>query len=161
MNSSSRWKNKKIHLGIQLKNPVLLPMDSHITSVIMRCYHEKVAHAGRGITINNLRSQGYWIINYTSAVKSMTSKCVNCRRFRGTVCQQKMGDLPSERLTKEPPFTYFGIDMFGPFLVKDGCKQRKYYDTMFTCLSSRAVHIETTGNMGTDSFILVLRRLIS
>ena len=37
-----------------------------------------------------------------------------------------MGDLPSERLAQEPLFTYCGIEMFGPFLVKDGRKQRKY-----------------------------------
>ena len=48
----------------------------------------------------------------------------------------------------------------GPFLVKDGRKQRKYYGAMFTCMSSRAVHIETTNSMSTGSFILALRRLI-
>ena len=72
-----------------------------------------------------------------------------------------MGDLPSDRLTQEPPFTYCGIDMFGPFLVKDGRKQRKYYGAMFTCMSSRTVHIETINSMSTDSFILALRRLIT
>ena len=69
-----------------------------------------------------------------------------------------MGDLPSERLTQEPPFIYCGIDIFGPFLVKDGHKQRKYYGTIFTCMSSREVHIETTNSMSTDSFMLALRR---
>ena len=69
-----------------------------------------------------------------------------------------MGNLPSDRLAQEPPFTYCGIDMFGPFLVKDGHKQRKYYGTMFTCMSSREVHIETTNSMSTDSFMLALRR---
>ena len=64
-------------------------------------------------------------------------------------------------LTQEPAFTYCGIDMFGPFLVRDGCKQRKYYGAMFTCMSSRALHIETTNSMSTDSFILALRRLIN
>ena len=71
-----------------------------------------------------------------------------------------MDDLPSDRLIHDPPFTYCGIDMFGPFLVKDGRKQRKY-SAMFTCMSSRAVHIETTNSVSTDSFILALRRLIS
>ena len=64
-------RTKKSTLEYELKHPVLLPREGHITSVIMRYYHEKVAHAGRGITINELRSQGHRIINCTSAVKSM------------------------------------------------------------------------------------------
>ena len=126
----------------------------------MRYYPEKVTHACRGITTNKLRSQGYWIINCTSALKSMILKCVDCRQCRGKVCQQKMGDQPSDRLNQEPPFTYCGIKIFGPFLVKDGRKQGKY-GAAFTCMSSRAVHIETINSMSTDSFILALRRLIS
>ena len=70
---------RKSTLEYKLKHPVLLPKEGHITSLIMRYYHEKVAHAGRGITINKFRSQRYWIINCTSAVKSMISKCVDCR----------------------------------------------------------------------------------
>ena len=73
----------------------------------------------------------------------------------------KMGNLPADRLLEEPPFTYCGVDMFGPFLVKDSRKTQKKYGAMFTCLSSRAVHIETTSNLTTDSFIQTLRRLIS
>ena len=156
--SSSWWKDKEI-LEYKLKHPVLLSRGGLITSVTMRYYHEKVAHAVRGITIDEFWSQVYWIINCTSAVKSMISKCIDCRWFRGKVCQQKMGDLPSDRLTQEPAFTYCDINMFGPFLVRDGCKQRKYYGAMFTCMSSRALHIETTSSI--DSFILASRRLIN
>ena len=47
------------------------------------------------------------------------------------------------------------------FRNQAGHKQRKYYGAMFTFMSSRAVHIEITNNMSTDSFILALRRLIS
>ena len=73
----------------------------------------------------------------------------------------KDGDLQSDRLTQETPFTYCGIDMFGPFLIKDGRKERKYYGAVFPGMSSRPVHIETTNSMSTDSFILALRSLIS
>ena len=108
---------RKSTLEYKLKHPVLLPREGHITSVVMRYYHEKVAQAGRGITINELSSQECWIIGCTSAVKSI-SKCVDCRQFRGNLCQLKMAGLPSDKLTQKLPFIFCGIDMFGPFLVK-------------------------------------------
>ena len=41
-----------------------------------------------------------------------------------------------------PPFTYCGVKMFGPFLIKQDRNEVKHYSTMFTCMGSRAVHIE-------------------
>ena len=60
-----------------------------------------------------------------------------------------------------PPFTNCGVDMFGPFWIKEGRKKLKRYGTLFTCLASRAVHIECTCSMDTDSFIQALRRFIA
>ena len=150
----------KANLDYRLKHPVLLPKEGHITHAIIRDHHEKVPRAGRGMTINEIRNHGYWIINWTSTVKSVISKCVDCRKLRGKICQQKMENLPADRLSEERPFTYCGVDMFGPFLVKDGRMIQKRYGAMFTCLSSRAVHIEVTSNLTIDSFIQALRRLI-
>ena len=113
------------------------------------------------MTINEIRSHGYWLINCTSAFKSVISKCLECRKLRGKICQQKMGNLPADRLSEGHSFTCCGVDMFGPFLVKDGRSIQKSYGAMFTCLTSRAVHIEVTSNLTTDSFIQVLRRFIS
>lgn len=72
-----------------------------------------------------------------------------------------MADLPEERITPTPPFTYSGMDVFGPFHVKEGRKTLKRYGLIFTCLSSRAVHLETLNSMDTDSFINALRRFIN
>ena len=118
-------------------------------------------HGGRGMTISEIRSNDFWVINCTAAVKSMISKCLDCRKLRGKTCQQKMSDLPEEQLIEEPPFSYCGVDLFGPFVVKESRNIYKLYGAMFTCLSSRAIHIETTNSMTADSFILALRRLIS
>ena len=64
-----------------------------------------------------------------------------------------MGELPTNRTETEGPFTYCGVDIFGPLLVKEGRKEVKRYGAIFTCFSSRAVHLETVNNINTDSFI--------
>lgn len=72
-----------------------------------------------------------------------------------------MGDLPQDRMETVPPFTYVGIDCFGPIHIKEGRKDLKRYGLLFTCLCSRAIHIETLDNMTTDSFINALRAFIA
>ena len=71
-----------------------------------------------------------------------------------------MANLPKDGISEESPFNFCGIDMFGPFTVKDGCKEKKRYGALFTCLSSRAVHIEVIHSMTTDCFIMCMRRFI-
>ena len=101
------------------------------------------------------------MIQGNSAVKEMISRCVTCRRLRGKVGKQIMADLPQDRLKEEPPFTYCGVDMFGPFEIKERRNTLKQYGALFTCLASRAIHIEMTKSMDTDSFILALWRFIA
>ena len=54
-----------------------------------------------------------------------------------------MSDLPEERVTQAAPFHYTGMDVFGPFYVKEGRKTLKRYGLIFTCLASRAFHLST------------------
>ena len=110
--------------------------------------------------MSELRSRGYWVINGNSAVRKLISKCVICKTLCNT-CQQKMSDLPVERLTVTPPFSYIGLDLFGPFTVKNGRKELKRYVVIFTCLSCRAIHLEVVNSMDTDCFIQSLRRCIA
>ncbi|XP_047483301.1 uncharacterized protein LOC125035146 [Penaeus chinensis] len=142
------------------KHSVILPKDSHITEMIVCHYHRKVHHQGRGITLNELRASGYWIIGGSSVVGRHISRCVICKRLRGTFQEQKMSDLPPERLEPAPPFTYCGIDYFGPFFVKEGRKEVKRYGVLFTCMASRAIHLETANTLETDSFLSAYKRFI-
>ena len=72
-----------------------------------------------------------------------------------------MADLPSERVDPSPPFTYCGMDCFGPFFTKQGRKEQKRYGLIFTCLCCRAIHIEMLDDMSTDAFINGLRCFIA
>ena len=71
-----------------------------------------------------------------------------------------MSELPSDRLQEFPPFTYCGVNLFGPLTIKNYRKKLKRYGVMFTCLCSRAIHIEVAQSLETNSFILSLRRFI-
>ena len=71
-----------------------------------------------------------------------------------------MASLPRDRLCEESAFTYCSVDLFGPFVIKEGRKELKLYGALFTCLSSRAIHIETVTSLNIDSFILCLPRFV-
>ena len=114
---------------------------------IMQWYHSKCAHGGRGLTLNELWNCGYWVICGNAAVRKIIFHCVQCCRLCGRLVEQKMADLPYCRVA----FTFYGVDIFGPFIIKQRRSQVKPYGAMFTCMSGQAVHIEITHSL--DSFL--------
>ena len=79
-----------------------------------------------------------------------------------------MGQLPNERTSVfDPVFTDTGVDYFGPILLKKSKGTRftsghkKRYGVVFTCLTTRATHLELAGDLSTDSFILALKTFIT
>nr|XP_054606831.1 uncharacterized protein LOC129166991 [Nothobranchius furzeri] len=144
-----------------IKHPVILPKNSHISSLLVKHFHERIHHQGRGMTVNELRANGWWILGSSGIVSSHIFKCVKCRKYRRCTETQKMGDLPQDRMETMPPFTYTGMDCFGPIYVKEGRKEDKRYGLLLTCLCSRAIHIEMLDDMTTDAFINALRAFIA
>lgn len=151
----------KSSLHHDVKHPVILPKKSHVSALLVKHHHERVHHQGRGITMNELRANGVWILRSGNMVSSHIYKCVKCRRYRRATEVQQMADLPEERTETSPPFTFSGIDCFGPFIIKEGRKELKQYGLLFTCLCSRAVHIETLDDLTTDAFMNALRVFIA
>jgi hypothetical protein len=71
-----------------------------------------------------------------------------------------MGQLPPERLARgERPFTKCGLDFFGPIAVRIGRRTEKRYGALFTCLTTRAIHIEVAHSLSADSAIMAIRRM--
>lgn len=152
---------KTASLPLDLKHPAILPKDGVVTHLILDHCHEKTQHQGRGQTLNELRANGYWIVGGSKVVANQIKQCVPCRRARRPTETQKMADLPVNRIDPSPPFSFCGMDCFGPFPTKQGRKESKRYGLIFTCLSSRAVHIEMLEDLTTDAFINALRCLIA
>lgn len=148
-------------LPTPFKHPTVIPQGQHIAKLIIALCHEKVKHQGKNFTINEIRYNGYWICGLSRAVATYIRHCVTCRRLRRPIEGQRMSDLPVERTEPSPPFTYCGMDCFGPFWTKQGRKEQKRYGLLFTCFCSRAIHIEMLEDLSTDTFINGLRCFIA
>ena len=150
-------------LPVGEKHPILLPGKHHVASILVKHFHEQAEHQGRHITEGAVRKAGFWITGGKRLISSIIFHCVTCRRLRANFSEQKMADLPCDRLSPAPPFTYVGVDVFGPWNVvtrrtRGGCANSKRWAVLFTCLYCRAVHIELLEEMSTSSFINSLRR---
>ena len=142
------------------KHPVLLPKKAHLTNLVIRHFHERSGHQGRSRTHAEIRSSGFWIVNGSSLVGHHISKCVICRKLRAAPQQQLMAELPTDRLEQVPPFTFSAVDYFGPFYIREGRKEMKRYGVLFTCMASRAIHLEIATSLTTDSFLNAYRRFV-
>ena len=144
-----------------VKFPVLIPKKAKATRRLIEWHHKKIEHRGKHSTVSRLREAGFWLVSGSREVGSVVFRCIRCKWLRGKFNGQKMADLPWNRTTVAPPFTYCGVDVFGHMLVKDGRRILKRYGLLFTCFSLRAVHVELLSSLQTDSFIQALRRFVA
>ena len=145
----------------QIKHPMILPGEHHVTMLIIRNTHETTGHCGREYLLAELQ-QRYWIIGARAAIRKVIGSCIVCKRRDKAACQQQMADLPADRVTPgDPAFTHSGVDYFGPILVKRGRGTEKRYGCLFTCLATRAIHIEIAHSLEADSFIKCLQRFMA
>ena len=128
------------------KHPYIIPGKSQIARLLVLHHHEKVRHQGRHLTEGSIRSGGLWITGVKRLINSLSRNCVRCIKLQGKPLQQKMAPPPADRLTPSPPFTYVGVDTFGPWSIvtrriRGGSANSKRWAINFSCLVSRAVHI--------------------
>ena len=131
---------------------VLRGKNGNIPRLILEWCHMKVAHGGRGLTINEIKNNGIWVVRCNTIVRSLIGIYVKRQLLRGKRGEQKMADVPNYRILDGRPFNNCGVNIFGPNLVKEGRKDLKGYGALFTCLATMAVHIECTCSMDTDSY---------
>ena len=109
---------KHSFLPEESKNPIILPKDHHITTIIVEFIHKSNHHCGRDHLVSLTREK-YWIVSCKSVCREVINVCLYCKRQRVKL-QQQLSDLTEAQLTVfNPPFTHKGVD-FGPITIKRG-----------------------------------------
>jgi hypothetical protein len=154
-------------LDFDSKHPILLPSKHRFIELLVRDVHESVKHNGIRDTLTTTRER-YWIIRGRELVKKVIKNCVVCRKADGKpYASGKPPDLPSSRVSNDPPFTNVGLDFAGPLYIRDKPANdsdegsNKVYILLLTCVSTRAVHLELTPSLTVSSFLCAFRRFTS
>jgi hypothetical protein len=161
--SNSRVVNAQF-MSKDARYPIILADGSWITRLIIGYFHELQHHnAGVNQLLSDLGTK-YWILKARKNIKVYENECFECKRRRAKGMQQIMAPLPSFRF--EEPLEVFArtaVDFAGPFetIQGRGKSRAKRYLCLFTCLQSRAVHLEMAYGLDTDAFIRVLLRFIA
>ena len=151
-------------LPFSTRHPVVLPRKEWVTKLIVKAYHEAGNHmCGTNHTLASLSSR-YWIIHGHEEIRDWENQCAECKKRTSKPATQVMAPLPEIRLRMSMrAFAQTAIDYGGPFITVQGRGKRrqKRYLSLFTCLSTRAVHLEIAYGLDTDSFLNSFYRMAS
>jgi hypothetical protein len=147
-----------------VKFPVILPNRHHVTKLIIIDAHEEVMHSAEESTLNKVR-QKYWIIKGRSTVTSVVNRCALCKLWRlRSLKATPLANLPSYRVCSEYAFQSTGIDFAGPLFVKNyyekSAQLHKSYVLLFTCATTRGVHLELTPDLSAPTLIRGIQRFL-
>ena len=66
--------------------------------------------------------------------------------------------LPKKRVRQSRPFEFVAVDYLGPSLCKIEGGKVKFWIALFTCLSTRGIHLDVVMDLSALSFLSILRR---
>jgi len=156
-----RGRLDKSGLSEGAKRPILLPKGEKFTWLVIEKTHKENLHSGVSQTLAGIRRK-YWIPQGRSLVKSVLQRCSVCRRYEGGPYRTPpLAALPASRVRGSCPFSRSGVDFFGPLLVKSQEGAQKVWICLFSCMVTRAVHLELIQDMTTEEFLLAFERFIS
>ena len=146
------------------KHPILLPHKHTFTKLLMASEHLRLFHCGPQQLLYSIREK-YWPIGGRNLAREVVHKCVQCFRAKPKSNQYLMGNLPNVRFDQFLPFHNVGVDYAGPVTLKEGSSRRprlvKAYICLFTCLSTRAVHLELVSDLSSNASLNSLKRFIA
>ncbi|GFR12328.1 integrase catalytic domain-containing protein [Trichonephila clavata] len=158
-------KDDYLHLGGRLQffdipfdtqHPLILDGNHSFVYLLIQHYRIHLHHLGVRIVLSELRST-FCILRGRQEIKKALHKCLPCKLFKAKCGMQIEAPLPSERVVPSASFTITGIDFAGPVNIRCLKPRDTAYITLFTCATTRALHIELMSDLTTDKFLLALQ----
>uniref|UniRef100_A0A1I7UTQ3 Integrase catalytic domain-containing protein n=1 Tax=Caenorhabditis tropicalis TaxID=1561998 RepID=A0A1I7UTQ3_9PELO len=161
------WRTKRYSqspvLPKEANNPILIHEKHPLAKLIMTETHEKNVHLPAQYLVAAVRTQ-YWIKKDGRLAQSVISRCVPYRKVKSFPYEYPYtSELPSLRTTPSTPFGKVGVDYLGPIDYKNAENEQKHpaYVLIYTCLTTRATHLELVPDNTTRSYITALEAIFS
>ena len=143
-----------------MRCPIILPQKLRVTGLIIAAADKKCSHQfGSSYVLSQLADK-YWLFR---GIKKYRSECKGCR-LRHAKPTQLMGQLPAPSVQYgQIAFSNVGVDHAGSFFTKQGrgkTKEKRYL-CLFTCLESRACHLEMACSISTNDFLICFSRFLA
>lgn len=143
--------------------PIILPKNHDLTKLYILEYHNKYHHMLNNTVITSLLKRFH--ISHIKATVSnvIKTQCYICKRKHAKPDIPMMGSLPSYRLEHHTPvFSYVIIDLAGPIIVHNKRNRaEKRWIFVYSCLTTRGVHLELIEDLSSNSTLLALQNAIN
>ncbi|KAH7660539.1 Integrase core domain containing protein, partial [Aphelenchoides avenae] len=176
-------------LAFDTVNPIWLPEKTRVATHVVLATHVVNAHAPVETTLALIRRR-FWLIKGRRNIRQIIAKsCKGCQLVRGPAFRiPDYAQLPLERVSQSRPFAHIGLDLFGPFQVRMGTNQQadpshtatkrrgrkattrpsdgqpsdlvKVWGVIFTCMATRAVHLEVTHSQSAEHLMHAMDRFM-
>ena len=147
--------------------PIILPKNSEVMIKYVLYLHAAQGHIGPGQMLYFLRRQ-FRLLGGKAEVRKILHLCTKRNCNKPIPLAQRLAPLPTTRMDGYTPWDSVAVDFFGPIGIKHWCQikdcphptKEKSWGCIFTCMQTRAVHLELVTDMSTLTFLRALTRLI-
>ena len=153
---------QKSEFSFDVKHSIVLPRRHHVTGLIVIDAHVKCGHFAANYVLNELLLTYHIVGGKATVIHYLKKLCMECRNRNARLFVQQLAPLPTGRVTvRHFPFEHCGIDYMCGLKVKQGRNELKRYACIFTCLCTRATHLEVVHDLTTESFVMAYRRFLA
>lgn len=105
----------------------------------------------------------FWVQKLRSFIKRIVHNCNLCKRFRvKPLSAPTKSMLPEFRAELKDPFLVTGVDFAGPIRYRMAKRKvGKAYIALFTCTSTRAVHLKLCKDLTAPEFQRALKEFVA